>query len=276
LARHLRDTEVQGIESGLPAPLRLLANGALWAAEWSGRALLDLFLPPRCVACDEPVTAQGLLCAECFRRTGFITEPLCARCGVPFAAAGLGGADHLCPSCRAAPPVFGRARAALRYDAQGRRLILPLKHGDRTELAAALAPLMAHAGAALLRESDLLVPVPLHRARLFHRRYNQAGLLASAVGRIASLPCLLDGLQRRRATASLEKKSAAERAAEVADAFQMRPSRARRVAGKRMLLIDDVLTSGATANACAAVLLAAGAVSVDVLAAARVPDPRLN
>ena len=106
------------------------------------------------------------------------------------------------------PPVFDRARAALRYDAQGRRLILPLKHADRTELAATLAPHMARAGAALLREADVLVPVPLHRSRLFQRRYNQAALLAQAVGRIAGRPWVLDALVRRRATASLGEKSA--------------------------------------------------------------------
>jgi predicted amidophosphoribosyltransferase len=141
----------------------------------AGRALLDLLLPPHCAACGAPVDAPGLLCAECFRQTGFITEPFCTRCGVPFANAALGGIEHLCPGCRSAPPVFQRARAALRYDAQGRRLILPFKHADRTELAAVLAPHMARAGAALLREADLLVPVPLHRGRLFRRRYNQAG-----------------------------------------------------------------------------------------------------
>ena len=267
LARHTLPTETNSL-----AALRFLANGARWV----GRALLDLLLPPHCVACDSPVSAPGLLCAECFRRTGFITEPFCARCGVPFASAGLVVADHLCPACQAAPPVFHRARAALRYDAQGRRLILPFKHADRTEIASALAPHMVRAGAVLLHEADLLVPVPLHRARLFRRRYNQAGLLASAIGRIAGRPCLLDALVRRRATASLGEKSAAERAVEVAGAFQVRPSRAGRLAGRRVLLIDDVMTSGATANACAAVLLAAGAASVDVLAAARVPDPRLN
>jgi ComF family protein len=242
----------------------------------SGRALLDLLLPPQCVACDAPVATPGLLCADCFRRTGFITEPFCARCGVPFAHAALGGAEHLCPGCRLTPPVFQRARAALRYDAQGRRLILPFKHADRTELAAVLAPHMARAGAVLLREADLLVPVPLHRGRLFRRRYNQAALLAKAVGRIAGRPSLLDAMVRHRATASLGEKSAAERGVEVSGAFAVRRSRVAQVIGKRLLLVDDVMTSGATANACAAALLAVGATSVDVLAAARVPDPRLN
>ncbi len=238
--------------------------------------MLDLVLPPQCIACDAPVETPGQLCGACFRQTGFITEPFCRRCGVPFAAAALGGPELLCPGCRLVSPVYRRARAALRYDAQGRRLILPFKHADRTELAQALAPHMARAGATLLREAELLVPVPLHRARLFRRRYNQAALLAQAVGRIAGRPCLPDALVRQRATAMLGEKSAAERAEEMVGAFAVRASRADRVAGRRVLLIDDVMTSGATANACAAVLLAAGAVSVDVLVAARVPDPRLN
>jgi ComF family protein len=242
----------------------------------AGRALLDLLLPPHCPICDAQVEAQGLLCADCFRQTGFISEPFCARCGAPFGNAALGGVERLCPGCRAAPPAFGRAPAALRYDARGRRLILPFKHADRTELAAVLASHMARAGAALLADADLLVPVPLHRARLFQRRYNQAALLAKAVGRIVAVPCLPDALVRERATATLGDMSAAERAAEVAGVFGVRRSRADHLRDARVVLVDDVMTSGATANACAAVLLAAGSRSVDVLAAARVPDPRLN
>ena len=135
---------------------------------------------------------------------------------------------------------------------------------------------MARAGAALLRDADVLVPVPLHRSRLFHRRYNQAALLAQAVARIAGRPCVPDALVRLRATESLGEKSAEERAAEVAGVFAPRRSRTASIVGKRVLLVDDVMTSGATANACASTLLAAGANSVDVLAAARVPDPRLE
>jgi ComF family protein len=242
----------------------------------AGGGVLDLLLPPTCAACDMPVQRQGQLCAACFRLTGFVTEPCCRSCGVPFSATAQGGSERLCPGCRAAPPVFGRARAALRYDAQARRLILPFKHADRTELVATLAPHMARAGAGLLGEADLLVPVPLHRRRLFQRRYNQAALLARAIGRIAHLPVLPDALLRLRATASLGEKSAEQRTAEVADAFAVRASRAARIEGARVLLIDDVMTSGATANACARVLLAAGAAGVDVLVAARVPDPRLR
>ena len=258
-------------DASVPASLRFAADGARQLA----RSILNLVLPPHCVACDQAVDKPGLLCADCFRQTGFITEPFCLRCGVPFAAAALGGVDRLCPGCRTTPPLFHRARAAFRYDAQGRRLILPFKHADRTEIAVALAPHMARAGAAVLREADLLVPVPLHRLRLFRRRYNQAALLATAIGRIAGRPCVLDALVRRRATASLGAKSAAERSIEVADAITVSASRIRRLVGRKVLLIDDVMTSGATANACARVLLAAGAARVDVLVAARVPDPRL-
>ncbi len=241
---------------------------------WAGRAALDLLLPPTCIACDRPVDAPGLLCPECFRATGFITAPCCAACGVPFDAGPLAGADGLCVRCQIAPPAFDRARAALRYDPAARRLILPFKHGDRVELAKALAPMMARAGAELLRGTDLLVPVPLHRWRLFRRRYNQAALLARALARISALPAVPDALVRTRRTAPLGGKGAGDRRAEVEGAFAVRPSRIARIAGCRVLLVDDVMTSGATASACALALKAAGAKRVDVLAAARVPDPR--
>ena len=245
-------------------------------ARIAGRGMLDLLLPPNCATCDQPAAAPGQLCAECFRLTGFVTPPFCARCGVPFTTAALGGLEQLCPACILLPPVFGEARAALRYDAQSRRMILPLKHADRTDLVAALAPQMVRVGGPLLARADLLVPVPLHRRRLFQRRYNQAALLARAISRLSHVPLQPDALVRIRATDSLGDKSAEARAAEVQRAFVVRASRARRVHGLRVLLIDDVMTSGATANECAAALLRAGAVAVDVLVAARVPDPRLE
>lgn len=201
---------------------------------------------------------------------------MCARCGVPFASADQGGPAAICPGCQECPPVFRAARAALRYDEQARRLILPLKHADRVELAAILAPMMVRAGAVLLEKADLLVPVPLHRRRLFHRKYNQAAILALAIGRLAKLPVQPDALIRTRRTAPLEEKSPEERATEVAGSIAVRASRREAIAGRSVLLIDDVMTSGATGSACAAALLAAGAAAVDVLLAARVPDPRLR
>ncbi len=241
-----------------------------------GRLVLDLLLPPRCAACDNPVAVQGQLCASCFGGTNFISAPFCSRCGVPFASVEQGGAAALCPGCRDRPPVFRQARAALRYDQQGRRLILPLKHGDRVELASILAPMMVRAGATLLQGADVLIPVPLHRRRLFHRKYNQAALLAFAVGGLVGRTVLPDALERTRRTAPLDEKSPEERTREVAGSFRVRATRAGGIVGRTVLLIDDVMTSGATASACAAVLLEVGAAAVDVLVAARVPDPRLR
>jgi len=241
-----------------------------------GRAALDLLLPPQCLTCDAPVGEPGLLCAACFRDTGFVTAPMCACCGVPFGNAGQGGSDGLCPTCLARRPDFDTARAALRYDARARQIVLPFKHADRIEAASGLVPLMARAGAALLARADVLVPVPLHRRRLFSRRYNQAALLARGLSRAAGRPAVLDALVRHRATPPLGERGAAERAIAVEGAFVARVSRARALEGRRVLLIDDVMTSGATANACARALRAAGAAAVDVLVAARVPDPRLR
>jgi ComF family protein len=136
--------------------------------------------------------------------------------------------------------------------------------------------MMLRAARPLLQRAELLIPVPLHRHRLFQRKYNQAAILAFAVGRLAGRPVLPDALTRTRHTAPLEDKSPEERAREVAGSFGVRPSRLARIRARHVLLIDDVMTSGSTANACAAMLLEAGAVAVDVLLAARVPDPRLK
>ena len=233
------------------------------------RALLDLLLPPQCVTCDQPVGAPGQFCAACFRKTVFISAPCCDACGRPFGAAGQG---PLCSSCQEHPPSWGAARAALSYDDQSRRVLLPFKYGDRTELARALAPLMARAGAALLARADLLVPVPLHRWRLLGRRYNQSALLAQALSGISGRPAALDLLRRTRRTPPLGSLSPLRRAAVLAGAFEVQQNRSPMVPDARILLVDDVLTTGATAEACARVLLDAGAGSVDILAAARVPN----
>ena len=238
--------------------------------------MLDLLLPPQCLTCDATVDQPGLFCAACFRRAHFVTEPCCARCGVPFDHAVPGVTDPLCPTCEATPPPWSQARAALNYDAQSRPVLLGLKYGDRTEHATALARMMARAGAKLLARADLLVPVPLHRRRLVARRYNQSALLAHALARLSGVKAQPDLLLRTRATPSLGQFSAKVRAAAVQDAFAVRPTLAAYLAGKRVLLVDDVLTSGATCGACARVLLDGGAAGVDVLVAARVPDPRVK
>lgn len=256
----------------MPAPaLRRLQGGLRQASA----RLLDALLPPRCLACDGEVAAQGTLCATCFSGLSPITPPFCGRCGVPFAHGGQ-GAEDLCPRCQQRAPAFLSARAALRYDAGAKRLILPFKHGDRTDLAWPLARQMARAGAELLARADLIVPVPAHWRRLLGRRYDQAALLARALGSIAGRPVVPDLLRRTRRTPPLADKGAAERAVTVEGAFALSRHGQRAVAGRHVALVDDVVTSGATADACAKVLLAAGAVAVEVLAVARVPDPRLR
>jgi predicted amidophosphoribosyltransferase len=237
---------------------------------------MHTLLPVTCASCDTLLSSPAHLCAACFARLTFITRPYCAHCGVPFRARGEAGRFQLCPACDAAPPRFARARAALRYDQAAKALILPLKHADRLELAAVLAPMMRQAGTELLAGAALLVPVPLHRARLRQRRYHQAALLARAISRDSGKPVLLDALQRLRPTPALGELGAEQRAMAVQGCFAVNPRRRAALAGQPVLLIDDVLTSGATANACAEALLAAGVAAVDVLAAARVPDPRLQ
>jgi predicted amidophosphoribosyltransferase len=240
-----------------------------------GTVVLDALLPPHCLTCESTVERQGTLCGTCFRELHLLTPPFCRACGVPFLHAGQGGAEGLCPTCRAHPPAFDTARAALHYDEGAKRLLLPFKHADRTELAVPLVARMARAGAALLARADLLTPVPLHWRRLLARRYNQAALLGRQLASGAGRPFLPDLLRRTRPTPPLDHRGAAERAAVLEGAFAVSPGAQARIVGKRVLLVDDVMTSGATAEACARALLAAGATGVDVLAAARVPDPRL-
>ena len=231
--------------------------------------LLDLLLPPRCLGCGVETGGDGALCAACWSRLRFIAEPCCACCGTPFDMALGEGA--LCGACARELPPFARARAAFRYDEASRALVLALKHGDKLQLAPALARFMRQAGGRLLQECDAIVPVPLHWTRLFARRYNQAAVLAHALAAPSGPPIRTDWLRRRRATPSQGRSGRAQRRRNVAGAFALKAGVS--VADLRILLVDDVLTTGSTAAECARALVKAGARTVDVLTVARTVLP---
>lgn len=253
-----------GLAGRLAGGLSTALAGGL--ASLAARAL-DLVLPPRCLGCGVDVDATGTLCSACWKTASFIAPPLCACCGRPFEFAAEG--ESLCAPCIARPPLFDRCRAVLVYDDGSKGMVLRFKHADRTDAAPGFAAWMARAGADLLADADLIAPVPLHRWRLFHRRYNQSCLLAKHLGIQSGRPMVPDLLVRRRA-GTQGGQSAAGRARTVAGAFALPASSRERVRDKRILLIDDVLTTGATVGECAKVLKRAGAAGVDVLTLARV------
>ncbi len=235
-----------------------------------GRLALDTLLPPRCLTCEATVERQAQLCGPCWARIRFVAEPMCGCCGLPFAFDVGGGGALLCADCIREPPRYRKARAVMVYDDASREAVLAFKHGDRTDAAPAFGGWLARAGAELLAEAHCLVPVPLHPARLFHRRYNQSALLAHAIARVTGKPVLSDALQRTRNTPTQGALSRSARLANVRGAFRMRPRRVANIRDRRIVLVDDVMTTGATVEACAAILVAAGAAHVDVLTLARV------
>ena len=255
----------------------IAASDTLRGLRRAGRLIVDAVLPPQCLSCGAATDAPGHLCATCWSGMVWLAAPLCVCCGAPFEfdaganmSPGAGGGEILCGACLRRRPGFDRARAVFRYDERSRGLVLAFKHADRTHAAPAYGAWLARAGAALLTDADLVTPVPLHWTRLAWRRYNQAALLAHAVAAASAIPCIPDLVQRRRRTKSQGELGAAARRRNVRRAFQIHPARAPLAAGKRIVLIDDVFTTGATAEECAAALREAGAARVDVLTLARV------
>lgn len=232
------------------------------------RRLIDMLLPPSCPGCGVQVGEPQTLCADCWGALTFLGRPCCDACGHPF---DYEVADRtLCGGCARERPPFGRARAALLYDDGARDLVLAFKHADRTETTMVFAKWMANAGRELLDGADVIVPVPLHWTRLFQRRYNQAALLAHGLGRLSETKVLADALIRKRKTPSQGRLGRLARARNVQGAFKPNPRQRAHLKGKRVLLVDDVYTTGATLRASAKVLKRSGAAGVDVLVLARV------
>jgi ComF family protein len=235
-----------------------------------GNRALDLIYPPSCLACRKATAAHHALCSDCWGEMRFIERPYCERLGTPFAQ-DLRAPGLISPEAMVDPPVYDRARAVVRYDdGPARRLVHRLKYSDRLELAGPMGNWMARAGAEILGEADLVVPVPLHRLRLISRRFNQAATLAHCVSQASGVPVDAQALIRVKQTPPQVGLSRPQRAGNVQGAFRVAEETKPKIYGTRVVLVDDVLTSGATANAASRALLRGGARSVDVLVFARV------
>lgn len=263
VAERLADDDVTASRTGFVGPILRLWRDSL-------RAALDLVYPPSCLCCRAATASHDALCPKCWSGIGFIEKPYCDRLGTPFAY-DLGIAGLLSPEAMAHPPVYTRARAVARFeDGPARQLVHRLKFHDRVEIADPMGAWMARAGEEILAGADCLVPVPLHRRRLIWRQFNQALALAAAVGKACGKkvePFFLDRIKRTKPQIGLSR---AQRADNVQGAFAVPEAAKPFVEGQAIVLIDDVLTTGATINAAARALLRAGAARVDVLVFARV------
>lgn len=232
------------------------------------RKLLDFALPPRCPGCGRVTDEPHLFCLGCWQALHFLGEPCCSRCGLPFEVEIKGAGE--CGSCLSDPPPFDRLRAAVAYGELARKVVLKLKYGGRPGVAETLAHFMKRHIAEEGNGCALLVPVPLHRWRIWKRGYNQSALIAQGLASRTGLACELDLLRRVRSTPPLRGLGRRERSLAVRGAFALNPDRKDLVRGRIVILVDDVYTSGATARACARALSKAGAERVDILCWARV------
>ncbi len=230
---------------------------------------LDFLLPPRCTGCSVKVANHGFLCSECWQNLQPLSAPFCTCCALPFEFEA--DDESLCASCIASPPDFDWARAAVLYENLGRSLVLQLKHSGTS----AVVPVMAQMMATALMGSvyDVIVPVPLHKSRFVQRRFNQSILLAKGLAKHTGKPIEAFVLEKKRATESQGGLNRKERFRNVGGVFKISPEKRTTIEGKRALLVDDVLTTGATASSCAKALKKAGALEVGVVAFARVGQP---
>jgi len=244
---------VEGIPESASAARRASVADAVRAVM---RAALDVALPRLCAVCREPVEGEGL-CAACWSKLSFITRPYCERLGIPFVYDP--GPGILSMEAIADPPAYNRARAAVRFDEISRALVHALKYGDRLDLAPMMGRWISRAGREILAEADA--------------RFNQSAMLAASVSAASGVLTVTTALKRVKATVQQVGLSRSERATNVQGAFRVPEQGKAAVAGRRLVVLDDVLTSGATVEGCARALLRAGARQVDVLVFARVADP---
>jgi ComF family protein len=230
---------------------------------------LHLIYPPQCISCDALVTTDFGLCGACWRETPFVTGLVCDQCGLPLPGEDPGHSVH-CDDCLTIARPWSQGRAALLYRDNARRIVLSLKHGDRLDLARPAGAWLMRAAEPMLQPGMVVAPIPLHWMRLLKRRYNQAALLSGALARLASLAHCPDLLVRRRSTGSQEGRDRDGRFRNMHDAIAVHPSRTKYIEGHHALLVDDVMTSGATLAAAAEACIAAGAKAVSVLVLARV------
>lgn len=246
---------------------RLVDAAARWMLS-NLRYAADLFLPPVCLRCHAPLASHGVLCAACWSGIDFIAPPVCDRLGhpLPFSL----GEVSISTAALRNPPGYARARAAARFDGVMRDLIHAFKYHDRHEAVALFGRMLRSAGTDLIADADVIIPVPLHRWRLWHRRYNQAAYLSLRLAAETGLPLDIHALRRIRYTTAQARLSGHARRANLEGAFMVAPRAARRIRGKRVLLVDDVITTGTTLEVCTHVLKDAGAAEVDCLALALV------
>lgn len=229
--------------------------------------LLDIIYPPRCIMCMGNVHENGNICATCWGDVNFISDPQCELCGFPFDFDTQ--IELICAGCMKEKPRFAKARAVFLYDDASRKMITSFKYNDRTENRTAYARWMARVGADMLKDADILVPVPIHFGKLFLRKYNQAGILAQELVKISGGRCILNALIRKRYTKTQAGFNRNLRFKNIKGAFAVNQKHLSKLQNKKILLIDDVITTGATAEECTKILLKAGVAKVEVLTLAK-------
>jgi len=237
-----------------------------------GRGVLDTVLPARCLKTGDLVTGQGGLSAKAWSSIEFFAGPCCSACGLSFEHPVFPGT--LCAACEARPPAFDRARSVFAYDDNSRSLLTDFKYADRTDFTPVFCRWLNRVGAELVEQADFIAPVPMHRMRLWQRRYNQAALLVHGISKTCDAMSAVDLLERQRSTKPQGHLSPIARARNVRGAFAVKSKWKNDIVGRSVLVIDDVFTTGSTVEEWARVLRKAGASRIDVLTLARVPKPR--